>query len=47
MRRQELPRSVQRGDRFVEDRVEGLEDMRHPGGDVEGDLDVVGGGSLR
>ena len=44
MRRQELSGSVQRGGRFVEDRVEGLEDVRHLGGDVEGDLDVGGGG---
>jgi hypothetical protein len=44
MRRQELSRSVQGGGRFVEDRVEGLEDVRHPGGDVEGDRDVGGGG---
>src|SRR5205809_7287235 len=45
MRRQELSGSVQCRGRFVEDRIEGLEDVRHPGGDVEGDLDV-GGGSL-
>ena len=32
MRRQELPGSVQGGGRFVEDRVVGLEDVRHPGG---------------
>ena len=44
-RRQELAGSVQRRGRFVEDRVIGLEDVGHPGGDVEGDLDV-GGGSL-
>jgi len=44
MRRQELSGSVQCSGRFVEDRVEGLEDVRHPGGDVEGDLDVGGGG---
>jgi len=43
MRRQELSGSVQRRGRFVEDRVVGLEDVRHPGGDVEGDLDVGGG----
>jgi hypothetical protein len=30
--------------RFVEDRVEALEDVRYLGGDVEGDLDVGGGG---
>src|SRR5256885_12607128 len=39
-----LPISRLRG-RFVEDPVIGLEDVGHPGGDVEGDLDV-GGGSL-
>src|SRR4051794_34182256 len=44
-RRQELAGSVQRRSRFVEDRVVDLEDVGHPGGDVEGDLDV-GGGSL-
>jgi len=44
MRRQELSGSVQRRGRFVEDRVIGLEDVRHPRGDVEGDLDVGGGG---
>src|SRR5258708_34522137 len=44
MGRQELSGSVQRRGRFVEDRVIGLEDVRHPGGDVEGDLDVGGGG---
>src|SRR5258707_15526173 len=44
MRRQELSGSVQRRGRFVEDRVIGLEDVRHLGGDVEGDLDVGGGG---
>src|SRR6202011_1912020 len=27
--------------------VKGLEDVRHPGGDVEGDLDVGGGGWSR
>ena len=40
MRRQELPGSVQGSGRFVEDGVIGLEDVRHPGGDVEGDRDV-------
>ena len=45
MRRQELSGSVQRRDRFVEDRVIGLEDVGDAGGDVEGDFDV-GGGSL-
>src|SRR6266699_2455941 len=44
VRRQELSGSVQRRGRFVEDRVIGLEDVGHPGGDVEGDLDVGGGG---
>ena len=44
MRRQELSGPVQRCGRFVEDRVVGLEDVRHSGGDVEGDLDVGGGG---
>src|SRR6266508_522033 len=44
MRRQELSGSVQRRGRFVEDPVIGLEDVGHPGGDVEGDLDVGGGG---
>src|SRR5215207_6251944 len=44
MRRQELSGSVQRRGRFVEDRVIGLEDVGHPGGDVEGDLDIGGGG---
>src|SRR2546425_2142111 len=47
MRRQELSGSVQRRGRFVEDRVKGLEDVHHPGGDVEGDLDVGGGGLSR
>jgi len=47
MRRQELSGSVQCSGRFVEDRIEGLEDVRHPRGDVEGDLDVGGGGLLR
>ena len=47
MRRQELSGSVQRRGRFVEDRVIGLEDVGHPRGDVERDLDVGGGGLLR
>jgi hypothetical protein len=47
VRRQELSGSVQRCGRFVEDRVIGLEDVGHPGGDVEGDLDVGGGGLSR
>ena len=46
MRRQELSGSVQRRGRFVKDRGEGLEDVGHPGGDVERDLDVGGGGPL-
>jgi len=45
MRRQELSGSVQRNDRFVEDRIVGLEHVRNPRSDVEGDLDV-GDGSL-
>ena len=40
MRGQELSGSVKCRGRFVEDRVVGLEDVRDPGGDVEGDLDV-------
>src|ERR1700689_4793202 len=47
MRRQELPGPVQRGGRFVEYRVIGLEDVRHPRGDVEDNLDVGGGGVPR
>ena len=47
MRRQELSGSVQRSGPFVEDRREGLEDVRHPRGDVEHDLDVGGGGLVR
>ena len=47
MRRQELSGSVQCGGRFVEDRVIGLEDVGDPRGNVEGDLDVGGGGLLR
>src|ERR1700735_4492724 len=46
-RRQELSGSVQCSGSFVEDRVIGLEYVGHPGGDVEGDLDVGGGGLLR
>ena len=46
MRRQELPGSVERGGRFVEERVVGLEDVGDPRGDVECDLDVGAGGSL-
>ena len=45
MHRQALSGSVQRSSRVVEDRIEVLEDVRHPRGDVEGNLDV-GGGSL-
>jgi hypothetical protein len=47
MRRQELSGSVQRSGRFVEDLVIGLEDVGHPRGDVEGDLDVGGDRLLR
>src|SRR4051794_14277692 len=47
VRRQELPCSVECSDRFIKDRVIGLEDMGHPRDDVEGDLDVGGGGLLR
>ena len=47
MRQQELSGSVQCSGRFVEDRIKGLEDVRHPRGDVEGDLDVGGGGLSR
>ena len=47
MRRQEPSSSVQRGGPFVEDRVIGLEDVGHPRSDVERELDVGGGGSLR
>jgi hypothetical protein len=47
MRRQQLSGSVQGRGRFVEDRVIGLEDVPHPGGDVEGDLDVGDGGLSR
>jgi hypothetical protein len=44
MCRQELSGSVQGGGGFVEDGGVGLEDVRYPGGDVEGDGDVGGGG---
>ena len=47
VRCQELPGPVQCIGRFVEDRVEILEDVRHLGGQVEGDRDVGGGGLLR
>src|SRR4051812_44503770 len=47
MRRQELSGSVQRRDRVIENRVIGLEDVGHPRGDVERDLDVGGGGLSR
>ena len=40
MRRQELPGPVQRRGRLIEDRVSGLEHVRNPGGDVQGDVDV-------
>ena len=39
--------SVQRGGRFVEHRGIRLEDVGHPGGDVEGDLDIGDGGYPR
>jgi len=42
MRQQELSGPVQRRNRFVEERVVGLKDVRHLGGDVEGDLHVGG-----
>src|SRR5690349_3956504 len=44
MYRQELTGPVQRRGRFVKDRVVGLEDVRYSGGNVEGDVDVGGGG---
>src|SRR3981081_380501 len=44
MRRQEVSGSVQCRGPFVEDRVISLEDVGHPRDDVEGDLDVGGGG---
>ena len=44
VRRQELSGSVECGGRVVEDRVVRLEDVGYPGADVEGDLDVSGGG---
>ena len=47
VRCQELPGPVQCIGRFVEDRVVILEDVRHLGGQVEGDRDVGGGGLLR
>src|SRR5882672_19933 len=47
MRRQELSGSVQRRGPFVEDRGIGLEDVGHPTGDVEDDLDVGGDGLTR
>jgi hypothetical protein len=47
VRRQELPGPVERGPRLIDHRVKGLEDVRHPGSDVEGDLDVGGGGLPR
>jgi hypothetical protein len=47
VRCQELPGPVQGIGRFVEDRVEILEDVRHLGGQVEGDRDVGGGALLR
>jgi hypothetical protein len=47
VRRQELSGSVQCGGRFVEDRIVGLENVWHAGGDVERDVDVGGGGLPR
>src|SRR3954447_844367 len=47
MRRQELSGSVQCSARFVKDRGIALEDVRHPRGDLERDLDVGGGGLSR
>ncbi len=47
MRRQQPTGSVQRRARFVDDRVIGLEDVRHPRGYVERDLDVGRDGLLR
>src|SRR5205807_4749887 len=47
MRRQELSGSVERSGPFVEDRREGLKDVRHPRGDVEDDLDIGGSGLSR
>src|SRR5438445_12977675 len=47
MRRQELSGSVQCSGRVVKHRGIGLEDVGHPRGDVERDLDVGGGGLSR
>jgi hypothetical protein len=47
MRRQELSGSVQRPGRVVKDRVIALEDVGHPRGDLQRDLDVGGGGLSR
>src|SRR3954470_14907743 len=47
MRGQELSGAVQRRGRFVKDRVIGLEDVWHPGGDLERHLNVGGGGLSR
>ena len=44
MRRKELSGSVQCSGRFVKHRGIGLEDVGHPRGDAERDLDVGGGG---
>jgi hypothetical protein len=44
LRRQELSGAVQCHGRFVEEWMKGLEDVRHSGGDLEGDRDVGGGG---
>src|SRR5439155_2523105 len=46
IRREALSGPVKRRDRFVEHRVVGLEDVRHPGGDVEGDFDFRDGSLL-
>jgi len=46
MRRQELSGSVEGRGRFVKDRVIGLEDVGHPWGDVERQLDVGRGALL-
>jgi hypothetical protein len=47
LRGQEPSGSVQRRGRFVKDRVIGLEDVGHPRGDVERQVDVGGGGLSR
>ena len=45
MRRQKLSGPIQSSDRFVKDRIKGLEDVRHPRSDVKRDVDI-GNGSL-